>query len=62
MRPGRRVIALLVALAGCSGRAEPAVDTMQSDEDHRTGAQQPVHSHEVEALPEEPEPPANLPP
>ncbi len=58
----RRVIALLVALAGCSGQAEPAVDTMLSDEDHRPGAQQPTHSHVVESMPEEPDPPANMPP
>jgi len=59
---GCRVVAVLVALAGCSGRAEPAVDSMKSDEEHRPGAQQPMKSHEVVPLPEEPEPPANLPP
>jgi hypothetical protein len=57
------MIAVLVALAGCSGRAEPAMDSMKSDEDHRPGAQLPVKSHEVVPLPEEPQPPpASLPP
>jgi hypothetical protein len=62
LRPGWRVFALLVGLAGCSGRAEPAVDSMESDQDHRPGTQQLVKSHEVEPIPEEPDPPANLPP
>jgi hypothetical protein len=56
------VLALLVGLAGCSGRAEPAMDSMKSDADHRPGMQQPVKSHEVVPLPEEPEQPASLPP
>ena len=56
------MIAVLVALAGCSGRAEPAMDSMKSDEDHRPGVQKPVKSHEVVPLPEEPQPPASLPP
>jgi hypothetical protein len=62
LRPGWRIFALLVGLAGCSGRAEPAVDAMQSDQEHRPGAQQPVRSHLVVPIPEEPDPPANLPP
>ena len=62
MKPGWRICALLVGLAGCSGRAEPAVDSMQSDQDHRPGTQQLVRSHEVLPIPEEPDPPTNLPP
>jgi len=60
LRTSWRVAALLIGLAGCSGRAEPAVDSMKSDQDHRPGSQQPVKSHEVVPLPEEP--PADLPP
>jgi hypothetical protein len=56
------VLALLVGLAGCSGRAEPAMDSMKSDADHRPGTQQRVKSNEVAPLPPEPEPPASLPP
>ena len=61
MSTGWRVMAVLVALAGCSGRAEPAMDSMKSDEDHRRGAQPPVKSHEVVPLPQEPQPPDSLP-
>jgi hypothetical protein len=35
---------------------------MQSDQDHRPGTQQLVKSQEVLPIPEEPQPPANLPP
>jgi hypothetical protein len=38
------------------------MDSMKSDADHRPGMQQPVKSHEVVPLPEEPEQPASLPP
>jgi hypothetical protein len=59
---GWRVFAVLVGLAGCSGRAEPAMDSMQSDANHRPGSQQPVKSHDVVPLPEEPGSPDSLPP
>lgn len=62
MRTHWRVVAVLVGLAGCSGRAEPAMDSMKSDADHQPGTQQPVQSHELLPLPEEPAPPATLPP
>ena len=62
MSTGWHVFAVLVGLAGCSGRAEPAMDSMKSDAEHRPGAQVPVKSHEVVPLPEEPEPPESLPP
>ena len=62
MRTQWRVLALLVGLAGCSGRAEPAMDSMKSDAEHRPGTQEPVKAHEVVPLPEEPDPPASLPP
>jgi hypothetical protein len=38
------------------------MDSMKSDADHQPGTQQPVQSHELLPLPEEPAPPATLPP
>jgi len=62
LRTQWRVLALLVGLAGClRPRAEPAMDSMKSDADHRPGAQQPTKSHEVVPLPEEPETARELP-
>jgi len=62
LKPGPRLLALLVALVGCSGRAEPAVDMMEADQDHRPGAA-PVERPQTPApMPEEPEAPTSRPP
>ena len=62
LRPGARWLGFLVALVGCSGRAEPAVDMMAADADHRPGPAPVARPREPVALPEEPEPPGNVPP
>ena len=62
MKHGARVLALLMALVGCSGRAEPAVDMMQADEDHRPGALPVAQPKDPAPMPEEPDVPAGLPP
>jgi hypothetical protein len=62
LKRGARVLALLVALVGCSGRAEPAVDMMEADWDHRPGAAAAARPHEPAPMPEEPEAPADLGP
>jgi hypothetical protein len=57
LKRGARVLALLVAVVGCSGRAEPAVDMMEADQDHRPGAAPVGRPQEPAPMPEEPEPP-----
>ena len=57
MKRGARVLALLVAVVGCSGRAEPAVDMMEADQDHRPGAAPVARPQAPAPMPEEPEPP-----
>ena len=58
MTRGVRLLALLVGIVGCSGRAEPAVDMMEADQDHRAGAAPVARPHEPAPLPEEPEAPS----
>jgi hypothetical protein len=58
---GLRVLAFLTALVGCSGKAEPAVDLMQTDADHRPGTREVTKSREPTPMPEEPEAPIELP-
>jgi hypothetical protein len=57
LKPGARALALLVALVGCSGRAEPAVDMMEADQDHHPGAASTGRSQDPAPMPDEPEPP-----
>jgi hypothetical protein len=53
-----RVLALLVGIVGCSGRAAPAVDMMEADQDHRPGAAPIARPHDPAPMPEEPEAPS----
>jgi hypothetical protein len=54
LKRGLRVLAFLTALVGCSGKAEPAVDLMQTDADHRPGNREVTRSREPTPMPEEP--------
>jgi len=57
LKRGPRVLALLITLVGCSGRAEPAVDMMAADGDHRPGSATASERNQPAPLPEEPEAP-----
>jgi hypothetical protein len=57
LKRGWRVLALLVALVGCSGRAEPAVDMMDADSDHRPDGAHAARIAAPTPIPEEPQVP-----
>jgi len=61
LKRGSRVVALLIALVGCSGKAQPAVDMMQADGDHRPGAIPVARPADPAPIPDEPEAPKDAP-
>jgi hypothetical protein len=52
-----KVLAFVAALVGCSGKAQPAVDLMQTDRDHRPGTREVARPREPAPMPDEPEAP-----
>jgi hypothetical protein len=55
-------VGLIVALVGCSGRAEPAMDMMATDADHQPGRVVVTRATQPTLIPPEPEVPSDLPP